>query len=144
MSDPITTVDNLEFGLPDEIIATLRQKRQSPVGGKPRPRPRQVDGLKFYQFPTGVLEDVAKAANKYGTPAPLLVLMVLYRLWFTSLHHHNPVNLTTHSLRALGVTPRQKRRALQLIEATGHITVHQEGKKNPQVTLTWLPISQSI
>jgi hypothetical protein len=129
-------VDDLEFGLPDAVLLAL-QKSQPRLVAETGPTLKKRDFLRFYKIPTGVLEDVARAANENGTPGPLLVLLALYRLWYTSFQC-NPVKLTTHSLEGLGMTRRQKGKALQLLESTGHITVLRKGKKNPWVTLLWL------
>jgi hypothetical protein len=139
MQDPLTPTDDLEFGLPDDFIATLKLKAQSPPKAK---APLKVKDLfQFYKLPTRVAEDVGKLADEHGTPAPLLVLLALYKAWFASFQT-NPVKLTTYSLRTFGVTRDQKRRALQLLETTGHITVFREARKNPQVALNWLPRSK--
>jgi hypothetical protein len=127
------SLDRLELkdlGLPDSFL----KPPQRASNGESRHQPKS-GGFRFYQFSIKVLEDIAEMTGC----APLIVLLALYRLHFHSFRQ-NPVRLTSESLRNHGLSRHQKRRALSFLEKTGHITVQRQHRKNPLVTLNWLPI----
>jgi uncharacterized protein YqiB (DUF1249 family) len=74
---------------------------------------------------------------KSGYLPALSVLYVLYETWFLDLEHKNPIKLTSESLRLYKISKDQKRRALQVLEEYGAITVVRTNGKNPMVTLNW-------
>ena len=98
------------------------------------PQPRKDE---FCKFPFHVMANIAKV----GAPAGgvIGVLAALYEIWYRD-NHYNPVRLTTANLRKYGVSPDQKLRALQFLEKSGQIWVDRELRKNPLVTLKWLPL----
>jgi hypothetical protein len=66
--------------------------------------------------------------------------MVLYEEWFAHPNHYNPVTLTSYALRRFNISRHQKSRALSVLEKSDVIYVYREKRKNPLVTLTWLPL----
>jgi hypothetical protein len=97
--------------------------------------------VKWYKCEATVL-DRAFATTKARRNAwsVVAVLMALYELWFTDLDKRNPVTLTSYNLQRFGLWRKQKYRALQILEQAGLISVERIPRKNPLVTMNWLPL----
>jgi hypothetical protein len=96
-------------------------------------RRTQSKNFDFYRLPAKVLESVAIISK---SPA-LIILCVLYRLRVKT--GHNPVILTSRTLRNFKLSRYQKLRALKLLEKTGHISIDRTRGKNLQIMLNWWP-----
>jgi hypothetical protein len=82
--------------------------------------------------------------EKSGYIPALTVLRVLYETAYLDWEHKRPITLSSESLKLGGISKGQKRRALQILERYGAITVYRRPKKNPQVELNWrLPWERS-
>jgi hypothetical protein len=55
-------------------------------------------------------------------------------------HGRNPVRLTNHRLRELGIGRSAKQRHLRKLEATGVIQIKTEGRQSTLVTHLWFPV----
>jgi hypothetical protein len=70
-------------------------------------------------------------------------MAALYEIWYRD-NHYNPLALTSKSHRKYGMSPNQKLRALKFLEKSGWVQVERECKKNPLVTLKWLPLKSEF
>jgi hypothetical protein len=83
----------------------------------------------FVQVPLMRAASMAKATK---TTKAMVWLVVLYEWW---ANKGRPFTLSNKKLAGYGVTHDTKRRALRELEAAGLITVEQNGKRAPVVTL---------
>jgi hypothetical protein len=120
--DPTDVFDNLE--------ALRREQQQNNVTQR-RTRLRET----FARIPHN--RGLSLHRHNIGSTA-WTILIELDRLILTS-KGRNPVKLTNHSLRALGISRKTKLRALQKLEAAGVISVEQRGREAPWVTHLWYP-----
>jgi hypothetical protein len=97
--------------------------------------------VKWYKCEATVLDRAfATTRARRNAWSLVAVLMALYELWFTDLDKRNPVKLTSYNLQRFGLSRNQKHRALQILEKAGLISVDRKPRKNPLVTMTWLPV----
>ncbi len=130
---PIDPFEPTNLQLPEELASELEKRRQSILNnGEVRVR-NQSKKFDFYRFPAEVLESLAAASK---SPV-LIILCVLYRLRVKT--GHNPVILTSGTLRKFKLSRYQKLRALKLLEKTGHISIDRTCGKNLQIMLNWWP-----
>jgi hypothetical protein len=101
-------------------------------------RPKKEE---FCQLPFHVIASITKVADRTGSV--LGVLTALYEIWYRN-NHYNPVRLTSAALRKYGVSAGQKRRALKPLERSGQIWVNRQSRRNPLVTLKWLPLKSEF
>ena len=120
-----TSIDIEDLRLSEEDVAEFFRKQKTAPS---RPRKRGVCLIPFY-----VLEEIARA----GCP-DVGVLAALYETWFRD-NKYNPVRLTSRALEKYGVSRGQKRRSLERLEKSGCIWIERTNRKNPLVTLRWLP-----
>jgi hypothetical protein len=132
MPKALASFDVETLRLPESYLS--QTKKPAPGGYHGLPKFPKAKGFKFYLLPAKVLEDIAIETR---CPA-LIILCILNRLWFENCCH-NPVTLSSQTLAKFDVSRTQKHRALKLLGKTGHITVEQNGKKNPRITLNWRP-----
>jgi hypothetical protein len=71
--------------------------------------------------------------------AAWVILLELDRLIFKSFGQ-NPVRLTNHTLKAVGMPRNSKWKALRQLEDAGVITVARDGRKAPLITHLWHPL----
>ena len=111
-------------------LGALRRDQQKPVLHH-----RQRLTETFARIP----HDRALALYQHiGGPAWLL-LIELDRLILKG-HGRNPIKLTNHQLKAVGLTHHTRKRALGRLEAAGVITVERLGRgKNPLIRHLWFP-----
>jgi hypothetical protein len=136
MNDSADQFDPANFRLPEDYVpGCLNVEEQSRQAGVRRygKRPR----FQFCQFPVSVLDALIEHRANWTV---LAVLTALHELWFTHPNHHNPVELTSYNLRRFGLSRWQKWDALRVLEKAGQITIERKDRKNPQVTLNWLPL----
>jgi hypothetical protein len=97
--------------------------------------------VKWYKLEAPVFDRAfATKEAKRNAWSVLTVLMALYELWFTDLDKRNPVTLTSYNLQRFGLSREQKYRALEILEEAQLVSVNRTNGKNPQVTMTWLPL----
>jgi hypothetical protein len=76
-----------------------------------------------------------------GLPGKALVIyLALWRL--SRMYKTRTLDVTSTSLRGLGVSRMQKARGLQVLATAGLLTVDRRPKKNPQVTIR--PVSELL
>jgi hypothetical protein len=122
-----------------EDVAAWQQAQKEPR--KPASVRQAKERRRFCMFPVEVLAAISKAGG--SRTAVLGILSALYELWFKQ-SNRNPIQLTSLSLRKYGVSPDQKLRALQVLEKSGQISIDREPRKNPLVTLKWLPLKSEF
>jgi hypothetical protein len=125
--------DPVNLQLPEEIVSELEKRQQSIRNNGEVRRRSQSKKFGFYRFPAEVLESVAIA----GKSPALIILCVLYRLRVKT--GHNPVILSSRTLRNFGLSRHQKLRGLKLLEKTGHISVDRTYGRNLKIMLNWWP-----
>jgi hypothetical protein len=91
------------------------------------------EGFDFVLLPA---ESFAQLAVDLQSPE-LAVLFKLYRNWF-SRYRKNPLPLARIELKGFPVSRGQKRRALEVLQKAGLISVKYRPGKNPLVRLLWL------
>ena len=134
MAKPVDLFDPANLQLPEHIVSRLEESQKSALRDGELHRQPRGKTFHFYQFPSEVLEAVALSAKN----PTLIVLCVLYRLYFKN-YFHNPVIITSQTLKKFGLSKYQKLRALKLLEKTGCIAVKWNLGKNPRITLKWRP-----
>jgi len=128
--------DPTRFRLPEDYLASRFDREKKSESAEVR-RHGNRPGFKFCQFPVSVLN--ALIMQKVNWTA-FAVLVALYELWFTHPNHYNPVELTSRKLRQFGLSKGQKYRGLKSLVKSGQISVERRTRKNPLVTLNWLPL----
>ena len=108
---------------------TSNNSQQEPVR-TPRKRKKPIE---FYQSPKAVIDGLIAADY---TPA-LIAVVVIYETWYHDYEKRNPVKLTSRSLQERGVSRKQKRRALKVLENTGQYLVERFPRRNPLATMKW-------
>jgi hypothetical protein len=105
--------------------------------GTPPPRRRK---------PASTKETLARIPHDRGMKlygridgAAWVVLLELDHLIFKSFGR-NPVRLSNHALRAVGMSRDGKQAALRQLEAAGVITVVRQGRGSPLITHLWHPL----
>jgi hypothetical protein len=128
--------DPARFRLSEEYLVSHFDGEKKSEAAEAR-RHSNRPGFKFCQFPVLVLNALITQKANWTAFA---VLMALYELWFTHPNHYNPVELTSRKLRRFGLSKGQKYRGLKSLEKSGQISVERRARKNPLVTLNWLPL----
>jgi len=125
------TDEELAAGLARQAAARSKDKAAS---SKPKLK-RFPKGMKFIPISLAVWDRLLELKADWVVWA---VVRALYQTWFTDPNHHNPVTLTTYSLRGFGITRWQKYRALEQLENVKLVTVMRDGTKtNLKVRLEW-------
>jgi hypothetical protein len=93
-------------------------------------------GINFYPFPKAVV-DVLIRANY--APAWSVVAAV-YKGWYADFKKRNPVKLTSALLAEFRVSRGQKLRSLRFLEQSDLFLVERFPRRNPMVTMRWIPI----
>jgi hypothetical protein len=125
------TDEELAAGLARQAAARSKDKAAS---SKPKLK-RFPKGMKFIPISLAVWDRLLELKGDWLVWA---VVRALYQAWFTDPNHHNPVTLTTYSLREFGITRWQKYRALAQLENVKLVTVMQDQTQtNLKVRLEW-------
>src|SRR5215471_13536607 len=93
-------------------------------------------GINFYPFPKAVV-DVLIRANY--APA-WSVVAAGYKGWYADFKKRNPVKLTSALLAEFRVSRGQKLRSLRFLEQSDLFLVERFPRRNPMVTMRWIPI----
>jgi hypothetical protein len=125
--------DPTRFRLPEDYLASRFDGEKKSEVRRHGNRP----GFKFCQFPVSVLNALIMQKANWTAFA---VLVTLHELWFTHPNHYNPVELTSRKLCRFGLSKGQKYRGLKSLEKSGQISVERRARRNPLVTLNWLPL----
>jgi hypothetical protein len=128
-----------DFILSADQIAGIRGKQASGRNGQAVHRRPKQSALQFYKFPAEVMRKLIES-NLEITRAVLVILLALFEENYRDYDHRNPVRLTSWRLREYGISPTQKKKALETLEKAGSIVVRRRRGENPMVTLRWLPI----
>jgi hypothetical protein len=144
-NDAFDPFDPINWRMSDEQLRDWQNNRWN---GKAISSPGKVERygkhpkFTFYQLPVAVLDALIE---QHAGWRELAVLCALYEIWFVHPNHHNPVQLSSYTLRRFGISRWQKWKALQVLEKTKQIRVERMGKgKNPKVTLNWLRVVEPI
>jgi hypothetical protein len=134
--DPFAT-KNLQ--LPPQVLRRMRQPQ--PAKTKASTARRESKGIEFFQYPAAVRKAVRAVKGPRDTAAVYDVMDAIYETRFLAYDHAPTVKLTNTMLARYGVSRRQKRRALQILEQSGQYAVaYREERENPWVTELWRPI----
>jgi hypothetical protein len=116
---------------PEDLAKFQKLPAKSPSARKPKKE------IEFYQFPKPVLIVIIQS----GYMPALAVAAVIHETWYKSFQR-NPIILTSTHLGKFRISRGQKLRALKILEQSGYFLVKRLPRRNPSVTLKWLPIKE--
>jgi hypothetical protein len=95
-------------------------------------KPKKLNEPLFVQYPYDAQLELAKHARN----CLIAVQAELYRLYFQNWDKTKPIELGNSVFRSLGFDNKQKKRALEALEAAKHIKIQWRKNESPLIFLT--------
>ena len=95
-------------------------------------KPKRANEPLFVQYPYNAQLELAKHARN----CLIAVQAELYRLYFQSWDKTQPIELGNSVFRSLGFDNKQKKKALEALEAAKHVKIQWRENQSPLITLT--------
>jgi hypothetical protein len=132
MSKPDNGFDARELALTrelkEEILAAQAARTATEGSRKLKRRSQRVE---FVMLPYA---QTMCAAGKVGSAALAVMVELAYQVFKT---HKTEVVLSNAMLRSIGISRKEKLRALRQLEAAGVVVVDWKVRKSPRVTVSW-------
>jgi hypothetical protein len=117
---------------PESIELSAEQIAQTQPIPTKTTKPKKLNQSLFVQYPYNAQLELAKHARN----CLIAVQAELYRLYFQNWDKTQPIELGNSIFRSLGFDNKQKKRALEALEAAKHIKIQWRKNESPLIFLT--------